>query len=240
MENRLGCGDAGFAPCVETRLQNRLSWWNFPEDYHAWILDVKARIRSTQHRAVVAVNVEQTLLYWSIGKDILVKQSTQGWGSKVIERLASDLKHEFPEMTGLSARNLKYMRSFAEAWPDFEIVQRFVAQLPWGHNCTLLDKLDDQAAREWYVRAYTSYGWTRPLLVHQIESRLHERQGAALTNFERTLPAHQHAIACELVKHGALITSPLKFIALYRHTFIVLFRSIPIESYAEPYRLYAF
>jgi predicted nuclease of restriction endonuclease-like (RecB) superfamily len=115
--------------------------------------DLKERIRAAQVRAAVAVNRELVLLYWSIGRDILTRQKEQGWGSKVIDRLAADLRREFPEMTGFSPRNLKYMRAFAEAWPNESIVQQAAAQIPWFHNCVILDRVKSPAEGAWYIRA---------------------------------------------------------------------------------------
>lgn len=100
--------------------------------YSAFVVELKRRISEARHRASLAVNHELILLYWGIGRDILARQQREGWGAKVIDRLADDLRRIFPEMTGLSARNLKYMRAFAAAWTDAEFVQRVVAQLPWG------------------------------------------------------------------------------------------------------------
>lgn len=112
-----------------------------PDSYPALLAELKQRIRSARLRAALSVNRELIVLYWGIGRDILARQRAQGWGTKVIDRLAADLRRAFPEMTGLSARNLKYMRAFAEAWPSEEFVQQLVAQLPWGHNVHLLDAL---------------------------------------------------------------------------------------------------
>jgi predicted nuclease of restriction endonuclease-like (RecB) superfamily len=162
--------------------------------------DLKDRIRAAQIRAALAVNRELVLLYWSLGRDILARRKERGWGSKVIDRLAADLHREFPEMTGFSPRNLKYMRAFAEAWPDESIVQQLVAQIPWGHNVRILDYVKDTPEREWYVRATIQNGWSRNVLVHQIESGLYHRQGKAATNFTRTLPSPQSELAQQVVK----------------------------------------
>lgn len=169
-------------------------------EYGEFLEALKARIRSAQVRAALAVNRELVLLYWQIGREILARQREQGWGARVVERLASDLRREFPEMTGLSRTNLLYMRAFADAYPDEAIVQQAVGQLPWGHNLALLDKLDAPEVRAWYAARALEFGWSRNVLVHQIESRLHERQGSAETNFERTLPAPQSDLARQLVR----------------------------------------
>jgi predicted nuclease of restriction endonuclease-like (RecB) superfamily len=136
----------------------------------------------------------------AVGHDILARQQSEGWGAKVIDRLADDLRRIFPEMTGLSARNLKYMRAFAAAWTDTEFVQRVVAQLPWGHNVSLLDTVKATEKRAWYAEQAIEHGWSRAVLVHQIEGDLFARQGSALTNFSRTLPAGQSELAQQLLK----------------------------------------
>lgn len=161
---------------------------------------LKARIRSAQLRAALAVNRELVLLYWQIGREILTRQREQGWGARVVERLASDLRREFPAMTGLSRTNLMYMRAFASAYPDEAIVQQLVGQIPWGHNLALLNKLEDPEVRAWYAARTVEFGWSRNILIHQIESRLHERQGSAVTNFGRTLPTPQSDLARELIR----------------------------------------
>jgi len=169
-------------------------------EYEAFLRLLLDRIRHAQTRAVLAVHRELVTLYWQIGNDIRMRQEQQGWGAKVIDRLAHDLRRAFPEMKGFSPRNLKYMRAFAEAWPDFEFVQQVAAQIPWFHNCVLLDKVQDESERAWYISQTIEHGWSRNILVHQIERRLHERQGRAITNFSRTLSPPQSALAQSLLK----------------------------------------
>lgn len=171
-----------------------------PETYSAFLADLKQRIRRAQLRATLSVNRELILLYWSIGRGILARQRNEKYGTQVIERLAADLRRAFPDMTGISARNLRYMRSLAEAWPDEKILQQLVAKLPWGHNTHLLDLVKDAKERKWYARQAIEHGWSRNVLVHQIESGLVRRQGGALTNFGRTLPAEQSELAQQLIK----------------------------------------
>ncbi len=146
-------------------------------------------MQTSQVRAAVAVNRELILLYWQIGRDILRRQREEGWGTKVIDRLGADLHSAFPDMRGFSSRNLKYMRSLADAFPDEAFVQAPLAQMPWYHAITLLDKVADPAVREWYIRQTIAQGWSRSVLVFQIEAQAHTRQGKALTNFAATLPA---------------------------------------------------
>ena len=171
-----------------------------PTDYAAWLADLKRRIRAAQQRAALAVNRELVLLYWQIGRDILERQQVRGWGAKVIDRLARDLRAAFPGMKGFSPRNLKYMRAFAEAWPDAEFVQGVLAQLPWYHQLALLDKLADVESRRWYAAKAIEHGWSRNVLVVQIDTRLRARQGSAVTNFPARLPAPQSDLAKSSLK----------------------------------------
>jgi len=171
-----------------------------PQGYADWLADLKGRIHTAQQRAALAVNRELVGLYWQIGRDILARQVEQGWGAKVIERLAHDLRVAFPEMKGFSPRNLKYMRAFAEAWPDADIVQQVAAQLPWGHNLVLLDRLKAPTERLAYARAVIEHGWSRNVLNIHIETRLLERTGKAVTNFDQRLPAPQSDLAIESLK----------------------------------------
>jgi predicted nuclease of restriction endonuclease-like (RecB) superfamily len=171
-----------------------------PESYAGWLSDVKSRINAARQRASLAVNQELVLLYWQIGKEILERQAAQGWGAKVIDRLAHDLRAAFPDMKGFSPRNLKYMRAFAQAWPDEEFVQAPLAQLSWYHQLALLDKLDTREKREWYAAKTVEHGWSRNVLAMQIETRLMERSGQAQSNFAMRLPAPFSDLARESLK----------------------------------------
>lgn len=174
-----------------------------PQGYQIWLVQLKTQIQLAQQRAALAVNAELIGLYWQIGHDILQRQIQQGWGTSVIDTLALDLSHAFPELKGFSVRNLKYMRAFAECWPDFEqnlIVQQAVAQLPWGHNLVLLTKIKDKQQRLDYAQLTQAHGWSRNVLVHQIESGLLARQGAATSNFAVTLPSLQSELAQQTLK----------------------------------------
>ncbi|WP_374668298.1 YhcG family protein [Ramlibacter sp.] len=171
-----------------------------PQGYAEWLAELKRRIDSAQQRATLAVNRELVLLYWQIGRDILARQADQGWGAKVIDRLAHDLRTAFPEMKGFSRANLMYMRAFAEAWPDEPIVQQLVGRLPWGHNLVLLTRLKDSAQRMAYASAAIEHGWSRNVLNIHIETRLLERTGKAVTNFDLTLPQPHSDLARESLK----------------------------------------
>lgn len=171
-----------------------------PEGYDSFVIELKERIRHAQLRVALSINRELVLLYWSIGRDILARQKEQGWGAKVIDRLAADLRKAFPEMTGFSPLNPKYMRAFAEEWPDEQFVQQAAAQIPWLHNFVLLDQVKHSEERAWHIHQTIENGWSRNVLVHQIESGLYRRQGKALTNFTRTLPAPQSELAQQIVE----------------------------------------
>lgn len=171
-----------------------------PVGYADFLADLKQRIQTAQLRASLTVNRELILLYWGIGLEILQRQATEGWGSKVIERLARDLHAEFPEMKGFSRTNLLYMRAFAEIWPEESIVQQVVGQIPWGHNVRLLDLVKDPEERLWYARQTLTNGWSRNILVMQIEAGLYRRQGKAITNFDLTLPPPQSDLAQQITK----------------------------------------
>jgi predicted nuclease of restriction endonuclease-like (RecB) superfamily len=168
--------------------------------YDELLRDLKVRIEQAQVRAALAVNSELVLLYWNIGRDILMRQQQQGWGAKVVDRLAADLRRAFPDMKGFSRTNLLYMRSLADTYADEQFVQQVVGQIPWGHNVRILDQVKDSQAREFYIRQTIQHGWSRPVLEMQIESKLYQRQGGATTNFERTLPAPQSDLARQLLK----------------------------------------
>ena len=171
-----------------------------PEGYDDFLLELKKRVETARVRAALSINRELVLLYLSIGRDILERQENLRWGAKVLDRLSHDLRRAFPGAKGFSVRNLKYMRTLARELPDGSIGQQLAAQLPWFHSCTLVEKVKDPAQREWYARASIEHGWSRNVLVLQIDSGLYARQGKALTNFEDTLPSPQSDLAGELLK----------------------------------------
>lgn len=171
-----------------------------PSGYAQWLAELKEKIRTAQLRASLAVSRELILLYWQIGREILQRQGREGWGAKVIDRLAHDLRVAFPGMRGFSPRNLKYMRSFAEAWPEDTFVQQAAAQMPWFHLCTLLDKVHSREERDWYLAKAVEHGWSRNVLVMQIETQAVRRSGRATTNFESALPRPQSDLARESLK----------------------------------------
>jgi predicted nuclease of restriction endonuclease-like (RecB) superfamily len=169
-----------------------------PESYSLTLNELRQRIEEARLRAVFDANATMTQLYWHIGGVILARQETEGWGAKIIDRLSLDLRTAYPDMRGLSPRNLKYMRAFAAAWPEPAIVQRALHKLPWGVNVELLDAVKEPKVRLWYAERAFEHGWSRSVLSMQIERRLHARRGKALTNFTQTLPPPESDMAAQL------------------------------------------
>jgi predicted nuclease of restriction endonuclease-like (RecB) superfamily len=166
-----------------------------PSSYQQIISSLKEKIRQARLRTAIRVNTEMLNVYWEIGNTILQEQEAQGWGAKVIDRLSADLRAEFEDFKGLSVRNLKYMRAFAEAYPDFlkgqlnTFVQQAAAQILWSHHQVLLDKVKDPEPRLFYMQKTIENGWSRDVLAYQIETGLFKRIGKAITNFKATLPS---------------------------------------------------
>jgi predicted nuclease of restriction endonuclease-like (RecB) superfamily len=204
----------------QNRSDSRRPTAALPADYSALLVDIKNRIRTAQTRASLSVNRELIQLYWDIGHLIVERQRAQGWGRSVVERLAVDIQKGFPGMTGFSPQNIWYMRAFYLAWTDdVESLQRAVgesratsppaaaAQIPWGQNIELVTKLKNPLQRLWYAEQTTANGWSRPMLVHWIESDLYSRQGKAVTNFSNALPPPQSDLAKQIVRDHCLPNS---------------------------------
>lgn len=169
-------------------------------DYQQWLSEVKSRVKTSQLKAALSVNSELVMLYWHIGTSILEQQAARGWGSGVIKQLSADLQKAFPDMKGFSARNLEYMRYLAECYPDESIAKQLVSQIPWGHNVRLMYKVKNGTERLWYIQKTIEHGWSRNVLVMQIETGLYHRQGKALSNFASTLPPLQSDLAQQTLK----------------------------------------
>jgi predicted nuclease of restriction endonuclease-like (RecB) superfamily len=170
------------------------------EGYKDFLEELKTKIRTSQLKAARAVNTELIMLYWHIGHEILNRQEKQGWGSKVVDKLSKDLSNTFSDMKGFSTRNLKYMRLFAETYPELEFVQQVAAQLPWFHIATLLDKVKTSGERLFYMNKSIENGWSRSILSMQIELNLYRREGMAVTNFSSKLPPLQSELAIQTLK----------------------------------------
>ncbi len=171
-----------------------------PSGYGQVLDRLKAEVRAAQVQAHRVANAELLRLYRRIGQTIIEQQSEAGWGARVIDRLAADLRTEFPTMSGLSRSNLYYMRAFAAAWPEDEVVPRGVGQLPWRMVRCLLDKLDDRSARDWYAAKAAENGWALSVLEHQITTDLRSRAASAPSNFPDRLPPVDSDLAREAVK----------------------------------------
>lgn len=168
-------------------------------EYLSIIENIKHEINAAQYRAALHVNADMLLLYYDIG---CVINEHKTWGSKFIDNLAADIRLAFPKSKGYSVRNLKYMAKFAETYPEREFVQQVVAQIPWGHNIVILDKVNNLEERKWYIKKSAKNGWSRNVLVHQIESNLYQRQVLAekVSNFENRLPSPQSELAVQTMK----------------------------------------
>lgn len=168
-------------------------------EYLSIIENIKREINAAQYRAALHVNADMLLLYYDIG---CVINEHKTWGSKFIDNLAADIRLAFPKSKGYSVRNLKYMAKFAETYAEREFVQQVVAQIPWGHNIVILDKVNNLEERKWYIKKSAQNGWSRNVLVHQIESNLYQRQVLAekVSNFENRLPSPQSELAVQTMK----------------------------------------
>ena len=201
-----------------------------PDDYPKFLRDLKAKIQARQTRAILAVSQELISLYWEIGQQIVERQETAGWGDSVITQLERDLKREMPDLEGFSRRNLYRMRAFYLSYREQgETVPQVVAQIPWGHNIVLLEKVKDPAERTWYLQQTLGQGWSRNILVHQIESKLYDRQVSQTKshNFGQTLPSPQS----ELVEQALKDPYVLDFLTLKQG-------SIPLlQKYSLPVRI---
>jgi predicted nuclease of restriction endonuclease-like (RecB) superfamily len=165
------------------------------KDYKTFLAEVKERIRQAQYETLKAVNKELIQLYWDIGKMIVDKQKQYSWGKSIVENLAQDLQKEFPGMSGLSGRNLWYMRNFFLTYRDCPKLQPLVAEISWTHNLIIMEKCKDKLEREFYIRMAKKFGWSKNVLIHQIENKTYEKTLAGQVNFEKTLP--------ENIKHQA-------------------------------------
>ncbi len=184
-----------------------------PPGYAELLVELKTRVRSAQLKAAISVNSEMIQLYWDIGRAIVERQETARWGSKVIDQIGEDLQGEFPGISGFSRQNIYRMRAFYLSYSDrTAIVAQPVRQLeaaappvsileiPWGHNVTLFQSVKENEARLWYAKAAKEHGWSRAVLVHQIETDLYRQKGKAVSNFAKALPPATSDLARETLK----------------------------------------
>ena len=169
-------------------------------DYTALVTEIKGRIRDAQHRALRAVNKELIDLYWNIGKLIVEKQQGATWGHSVVEKLAIDVRGDFPGVQGFSAANMWRMKLFYENYSGSQKLAQLVREIGWGHNVTIFEKCKNDLEREFYLRMAQAQGWSRSVLVHQIENQTYRKTMLNQTNFAATLPAESQARAMLAVK----------------------------------------
>lgn len=172
------------------------------QDYKHFLTDIKTRLQTAQIRAALAANSELIQFYWELG-ELIEKQKSHQWGTHFLEQFSHDMKQEFPEMQGFSLTNLKRMRMFAQAYPDFKVGAQAVHQLPWGHIVVLLHRTNNENERIWYAEQVIKNGWSRTILEMQIESNLYQRQAIAsnkTSNYHKHLPELQSDLANEILK----------------------------------------
>lgn len=170
-----------------------------PQSYAKLLEQIKTDIHQTQLRSALSITKELIMLYWRIGKMLIERTREEGWGAKPLERLSRDLKNDFPDIAGFSVRNLQYMRKFSEGYLNANYAAA-AAQIPWGHNMLLLDKVEDATKRLWYAQQALEGGWSRTVLESWVESDLYGRKGRAITNFKQTLPPVQSDMAEQSLK----------------------------------------
>ncbi len=170
------------------------------QDYAQLLLEVKARVRSAQYAALKAVNTELVGLYWDIGRMIARRQKMAGWGRSVVENLSADLRREFPGVAGFSVQNLWYMRQFYLEYHGHERLQPLVGEIAWAHNLAIMSKCKDPLEREFYLRMTRKFGWSRNVLIHQIDNQSYEKSLLGQTNFDQALTPELRAQAKLAVK----------------------------------------
>jgi len=158
------------------------------QSYIDFLITIKERIRSAQYDALKKVNQELIILYQDIGKIIVTRQKENNWGNAIVETLAKDLQNEFPGIRGFSARNLWLMRTFYVEYKNNPKLQPLVAEISWSHNIVLIQKVKDLDVREFYIKMTKRFGWTRNVLIHQIENQSFEKYQLNQTNFDKAVP----------------------------------------------------
>ncbi len=173
---------------------------NHGRDYAHLLAEVKERVRSAQYTALKAVNTELVGLYWDIGRMIAERQEKAGWGRSVVENLAADLRSEFPGVGGFSASNLWRMKGFFETYQGFEKLAPLVREIAWSHNIVIMERCSDTLEREFYIRMTRKFGWSKNVLIHQIDNQSYEKSLLGQTNFDQALTPELRAQARLAVK----------------------------------------
>ncbi len=170
------------------------------KNYACFLLEIKQRIKEAQYSALKAVNKELIILYWDLGKKIVEQQEKYGWGKAVVETLAKDLQKEYPSIKGFSAQNSWYMRQFYLNYKDDAKLQPLVGEISWVKNVIIMSKCKMGLEREFYIKMTKKFGWTKDVLIHQIENKSYEKYLINQTNFNKTLPAKYENQAVLAVK----------------------------------------
>lgn len=158
------------------------------EEYNNFVVEIKNKIKDSQYEAMKAVNKALISLYWGIGKEIYNQQQEKGWGKSIVEVLAKEIKKDFPDTQGFSARNLWRMRNLYVEYKDNEILPPLVAEISWTKNIVIMEKCKDSLEREFYIKMTRKYGWTKDVLINHIENKSYEKYLLNQTNFDETLP----------------------------------------------------
>jgi predicted nuclease of restriction endonuclease-like (RecB) superfamily len=166
-----------------------------PAAYATAFAEIKDRIRRAQYAALKSVNKQLVGLYWDIGRIIIERQAAEGWGKSVVEQLSTDLRQEFPGVSGFSVQNLWYMRQFYAEYHDNERLQPLVGEIAWAHNLAIMSKCKDLLEREFYLRMTRKFGWSKNVLIHQIENQSYEKSLLGQINFNKTLTPELRAQA---------------------------------------------
>jgi predicted nuclease of restriction endonuclease-like (RecB) superfamily len=173
---------------------------NLPDGYSRLLSEVKERVRSAQYAALKAVNKELVGLYWDIGRMVGERQQAEGWGKSVVKRLASDLQAEFPGVSGFSPSNLWRMKLFHETYAGIPKLAPLVREIAWSHNINIMERCKDPLEREFYIRMTRKFGWSKNVLIHQIENQSYEKSLTGQTNFDQALTPELRAQAKLAVK----------------------------------------
>jgi predicted nuclease of restriction endonuclease-like (RecB) superfamily len=171
-----------------------------PSNYKSFLKKLKSKIQTSQIKASIKVNEELLRLYWDIAQMIVAKQKESNWGDNILEHISKDLKQEFSDMKGFSVRNLKYMRQWFLFWQNGQQLVAQIFEIPWGHNIVIITKIKNESEALYYAQKTIENGWSRAVLVHQIESQLYHREGKAISNFDAKLPPTQSDLAKAMLK----------------------------------------
>jgi len=170
-------------------------------EFNRWIEELKQKIHSARRKVALSINSQLLELYWELGKEIVAKQNKSNWGSNFIENIATELKHEFPEIKGFSRRNLYAIKQWYLFYSEkFEFVPQFVAQIPWGHNRLIITKIKNIDEARFYCHETLNNGWDRDTLEIMLSKNLHAAKGNAVSNFHSTLPKNQSIIVSQTFK----------------------------------------